>query len=241
MAWFETWFDSPYYPVLYKHRDSAEAEKLVNQIVKQFPVAEFPNVLDAACGKGRHALNLAQKGYKVEAFDLAPTSIAEAQGLVNESVDLIFKVHNILDTFAFDKFDLVTNLFTSFGYFETEIDDMRALRALHDSLNSGGYLIQDFLNTNLVEEDEDWKLQTIDGIVFETKKEIENNKVVKSIKVLDKGETYNFKESVSLFKLQDFERMYKAVGFKIKHVFGDYDFNEFDPHTSPRLIMIAAK
>jgi len=241
MAWFETWFDSPYYPLLYKHRDSAEAEQLVSQITNQFPVTRFPRVLDAACGKGRHALSLAKKGYAVDAFDLAPTSIAAAQNLVNDEVNLTFKVHNILDAYAFDQFDLVTNLFTSFGYFETEIDDMRALRAMHDALKPGGFLIQDFLNTHFVEADEAWKLQSIDGVAFETKKEIENNKVVKSIKVLDNGALFDFKETVSLFKLQDFERMYKAVGFKIEHVFGDYYFNQFNPDISPRLIMIASK
>ncbi len=240
MAWFETWFDSPYYHLLYKHRDEQEAALLVENIAKQFLAEKYPHLLDAACGKGRHALKLAEAGYQVEAFDLSKNSIEEAQKLVSDNLSLIFSVHNILDTYKHKSFDIVSNLFTSFGYFETEIDDMRAMTSLKNALKpENGVIIQDFLNANLVKENDVWQEQIIENVQFKTLKEVENQKVIKHIKIIDGDNKYQFKESVSLFKLSDFECIYKAAGLKIVNIYGDYHFNSFNTESSPRLIIIS--
>ena len=54
--WFEVWFDSPYYPILYQNRNHDEARAFIDQLTKWLEVPEGSNVLDLACGRGRHAI-----------------------------------------------------------------------------------------------------------------------------------------------------------------------------------------
>jgi 2-polyprenyl-3-methyl-5-hydroxy-6-metoxy-1,4-benzoquinol methylase len=80
-SWFSTWFDSPYYHILYEQRDEKEAASFIQALQQKLHIQPGMNVLDAACGKGRHAYNNHQMGYEVCAFDLSVESIAEAKKL----------------------------------------------------------------------------------------------------------------------------------------------------------------
>jgi len=239
MSWYKNWFDTEYYHSLYQHRDESEAEQLVQQIANTFPSADFPSLCDAACGKGRHAKSFADKGFKVDAFDLSANSIAEAKKLV--APHLHFFEHDITQNFGVDKYHIITNLFTSFGYFDMELFDLKSLSAINDALKFDGVFVQDYLNANLVQADDRWQTKKLDGYTFRTKKIIEDNKVKKNIEVVDNGVKHEYQEQVSLFKLRDFEQMYKTTQFEILNVYGDYNFNNFVPDESPRLIIVSKK
>jgi 2-polyprenyl-3-methyl-5-hydroxy-6-metoxy-1,4-benzoquinol methylase len=62
--WFENWFDSPYYHVLYKHRNHQEAKAFINKLVLHLAPVPKAVFLDKACGRGRHTAHLAKKGFK---------------------------------------------------------------------------------------------------------------------------------------------------------------------------------
>lgn len=239
MAWFENWFDTQYYHSLYQHRDETEAERLVQKISEVFPPHKFPKLCDAACGKGRHAKSFHDKGYQVDAFDLSANSIAAAKKM--ETSGLHFFEHDITQSFGVEKYDLITNLFTSFGYFDIDLFDLKALYAINDALSNEGVFVQDYLNANLVKTDEKWQKKELDGYTFLTKKVIEDNKVKKKIEVKDGEKKFEFQEQVSLFKLADFEQMYKTAQFELISVYGDYNFNSFVAVESPRLIMVSKK
>ena len=239
MPWFENWFDTSYYHTLYQHRDEVEAERLVNQIANHFPPDKFPNLCDAACGKGRHAKSFADKGFNVNGFDLSENSIRQAKTLENEKLN--FFVHDITQDFADQKYNIITNLFTSFGYFDAHLFDLQALGAINRALKPQGIFVQDYLNAELVSADESEQEKELDGITFNTHKRIEEDKVIKDITVIDGAETHTYQEKVSLFKLSDFERMYKSTQFELLNVYGDYNFNSFVPQSSPRLIMVSKK
>lgn len=239
MSWFENWFDTSYYHTLYQHRDEVEADRLVSQISTHFPPNKFPNLCDAACGKGRHAKSFADKGFMVDGFDLSENSINMAKELETET--LHFSVHDITQDFANQKYNIVTNLFTSFGYFEVDLFDLQALSAINRSLKPGGIFVQDYLNAQLVVGDQKEQEKELDGIIFRTKKYIKGDKVIKDIAVIDGITERQFQEKVALFKLSDFERMYKATQFELLEVYGSYNFDKFVPESSPRLIMVSRK
>ncbi|MFI0492366.1 SAM-dependent methyltransferase, partial [Flavobacterium sp.] len=115
--WFASWFDTPYYHILYKERNDHEAQIFMDNITHYLNLPENAKVLDLACGKGRHSIYLNQLGYEVVGADLSENSIAEANKSQNET--LKFQVHDMRETFD-DKFDAIFNLFTSFGYFEND-------------------------------------------------------------------------------------------------------------------------
>ena len=71
--WFSSWFDSPYYHLLYASRDEQEAKHFIEALQAHLKIAAGAFVLDAACGKGRHAKMLQRHGMHVEGFDLSHT------------------------------------------------------------------------------------------------------------------------------------------------------------------------
>ena len=153
MAWFETWFDTPYYHILYKDRDFAEAENFITLLINYLNIPKDSKIIDLACGKGRHSVFLNQLGYEVLGLDLSKESISHNKKFENSG--LKFAVHDmrneIYPQISSEKADAVFNLFTSFGYFEKEEDDKKIFQSISNILDDGGFFVLDFLNAKWVE------------------------------------------------------------------------------------------
>lgn len=234
--WFSTWFDTPYYHILYKNRNDEEAQGFMDNITNYLNMPENGTILDLACGKGRHSIYLNQLGYQVTGVDLSENSIAIAQESSNETLQ--FKTHDMREPMN-ETFDAVFNLFTSFGYFDTHEDNIKTLKAIKESINEYGFGVIDFFNAdfiieNLVAEE----TKEIDGITFHIKRSVENKKIIKEIRFEDKGESFFFTEKVSAFTLTDFEEMMEEAGIYLLEIFGDYKLRKFYKSQSERLIMI---
>lgn len=240
--WFKDWFNSPYYHLLYSNRDEKEAASFIDKLVDYLHPSPDATMLDVACGRGRHAKYLADKGFNVTGIDLSEESIAIARKLENDH--LSFFQHDMRLPFRINYFDVVFNFFTSFGYFETRHENENALRTLANSLKPGGRLVLDYLNSvyvaaHLVVDE----VKEKDNVVFDIRREMNKGKFLKEIHILDKKQLlrHTYTESVSAFTRGDFEEMFAMQGLQITDVFGDYHFNAFDEQHSPRLVIIAQK
>ena len=238
-AWFSTWFDTNYYHSLYKNRNESEAELFISNLYKYLNLSN-EYVLDLACGKGRHSVTLNNLGLKVLGVDLSPQSIHSAAHFQNNH--LKFQEHDMREVIDNENFDVVFNLFTSFGYFEIEEDNFKVLRSIYEMLHTNGLLVIDFMNVtktlnSLVKEE----IKVEDNIEFKLKREFDGKFINKNISFTDQGQVYNFQESVRGFTFDDFHNMLKETNFKIEKVFGDFQLNTFDVATSDRLIIIARK
>ena len=137
------------------------------------------------------------------------------------------------------KFDAIFNLFTSFGYFENDADNLTTLKAIQESLTEYGFAVIDFMNVqkvieNLVAEE----VKTVDGIDFHIKRYVKDNHIYKEIDFEDKGEKFHFTEKVQALTLQDFEEMMEEAGIYLLDTFGDYKLKKFFKNESERLIMV---
>lgn len=240
MDWFKNWFDSFYYHKLYRHRNTAEAEEFIDNILAFIKPEKESRILDLACGKGRHSIYLNKKGYNVVGVDLSQNSITEANKSANSS--LHFYPMDMRKLSCDEPFDFVLNLFTSFGYFQNKSENIEVLNGVHSILNDNGILVIDFLNAtkvikNLVPEE----TKNIEGIKFTINRLIEDQTVVKKIGVQDNGQSFDFQERVSMFELADFKAMFEKTGFKLINHFGNYQLDKFDPNTSDRLILVVQK
>ena len=182
--WFASWFDTPYYHILYKDRNYREAQIFMDNLTHYLNLPEKAKVLYLACGKGRHSIYLNQLGFDVIGADLSENSIAIASKNSNET--LHFQVHDMREPFE-EKFDAIFNLFTSFGYFENDDDNLKTLKAMKASLSDYGFGVIDFMNVNqvianLVPEE----TKTIDGIDFHIKRYYIDNHIFKEIDFEDK-------------------------------------------------------
>lgn len=234
--WFASWFDSPYYHILYKDRDYDEAQLFMDNIVHYLNLPEEAKILDLACGKGRHAIYLNQLGFDVTGADLSANSIAAAKKLENKT--LHFQEHDMRLPFE-EKYDAIFNLFTSFGYFENDADNLTTLKAMKESLTEYGFAVIDFMNVdrviaNLVPEE----VKTVDNIDFHIKRYVKDNHIFKKIDFEDQGQKFHFTEKVQALKLQDFETMMEQSDIFLLDIFGDYKLRKFHKTESERLIMI---
>lgn len=196
--------------------------------------------LDLACGRGRHSLTIAQLGYQVTGADLSEQNIATAKK--HESENLHFVRHDMRQTLGSEVFDIVLNLFTSFGYFESFEENERVIDAIFKELKPKGKIVIDFLNADLVEKGiVPGEERVINGVHFRISRSLENEFIVKRIKVEDGREKHQFEERVMALTKRHFTSMFNRRGFEILDIFGNYHLDKFDPETSPRLIIIGRK
>lgn len=240
MSWYRQWFADELYTHLYAHRDVDEARVAVDLFQQVTGVPKDAVVLDLACGTGRHTFELARRGYRVLAADLSPTLLAVAKRKTQKyatTLRLLRADMRQLPLYA--ACDAVVQLFTAFGYFASDEENASVLAEVCASLRPGGWYMLDFLNADELRHSLlPYSRQQLDGIVVEQFRSIEHGRVEKRIVVHGAGERREFRESVRLFTLQDFHRMFRQAGFSDPLVFGDYAGAAFSA-SSPRCIMFA--
>jgi ubiquinone/menaquinone biosynthesis C-methylase UbiE len=239
MSWFAHWFDSPYYHTLYKNRDEKEAQVFIDNLIEYLQIPKGSKLIDIACGKGRHAKYFNQKGMDVVGVDLSPNSINTAKKDENKS--LKFSVHDMREIYKENTFNIVTNLFTSFGYFEDNKDEQKAINAMSSNLKKEGLLIIDFMNVkkviaNLVLNEQ----KTINCIRFDITRQVKDGYILKNIRIIDK-EQQQFQEKVKAITLANYTEFIANAGLKIIDIFGNYKLDNFDEEISDRLILICKK
>ncbi|WP_082041787.1 bifunctional 2-polyprenyl-6-hydroxyphenol methylase/3-demethylubiquinol 3-O-methyltransferase UbiG [Lacinutrix sp. Hel_I_90] len=235
-TWYASWFDTPFYHILYKDRDYDEAETFMTNLTNYLNIPENGKILDLACGKGRHSVYLNKIGYQVTGVDLSENSIRYAKQFENET--LKFEVHNMCKPYS-ETFDAVFNLFTSFGYFDNEEDNLNTIKAIKADLNETGFGVIDFLNSeyiidNLIAEN----TKTVEGIAFHQKRYVHNGYIIKDISFTVNGEAFEFQERVKALTLEDFEALFEEAGVYLLDVFGDHKLNKYHRKQSERLILI---
>jgi len=234
--WFVSWFDTAYYHILYKHRDDSEAHEFMQNLVNNLKFDKDDVLLDLACGKGRHSIYLNSLGYNVVGADLSKNSIELAKAFEKER--LRFVVRDMRRPFK-NKYNAILNLFTSFGFFEDDAEDIKILQNIKDALQPNGVAVIDFMNIkkvvqNLVPNE----TQTIDGVTFQITRYLEKGFVVKEINFEADGEHHTYFEKVKKLDLKKINQYIDSVGFKIKHIFGNYHLDKFDENSSDRLILV---
>ena len=234
--WFSSWFDTPYYHILYKDRGYEEAQLFMKNLTSFLELQPGARILDLACGKGRHSIYLNELGYEVTGVDLSPRSIEYARQFENEG--LHFKVQCMCKPMT-EKFDAVFNLFTSFGYFERDEDNFRTIASIKEELAENGYGVIDFMNVNKVVENlVPQEIKTVKDIEFHLSRAHKNGYILKNIQFEDQGTLFNFTERVKSLTLDDFKEYFSRAGIQICHLFGNYKLEEFNEASSDRLILV---
>jgi SAM-dependent methyltransferase len=235
--WFEEWFGEDYLRI-YQHHDETEAEHVVDLIAGFLEGRPIASVLDLGCGAGRHSRALCERWWTV-GLDLSAALLRIARREMRNDPYVRADMREL--PFAPGSFDLVVNLFTSFGYFEDDAENERVLVCVGSSLREGGTFVIDFLNasevrTDLVPYDE----RVENGITIEQTRTItpDDRFVEKTIRLRERGKEYF--ERVRLLTATDLQRMLAAAGFDVVRQLGDYKGAAWSEH-SPRTIIFARR
>jgi SAM-dependent methyltransferase len=233
MEWFEEWFGEEYLK-LYPHRDEAEATRAVATIGRFVGLRPGWRVLDVACGAGRHARAFRQAGARCVGVDLSATLLRLARKATDAH---LVRADMRLLPIRPGSMDLTVNLFTSFGYFEREVDHTTALREMIATVKPGGWFVIDFLNPSAVRR----KLVPRERVRVESG-EVEVGRSVSAdghyvCKTIITPSGRRFVERVRLFEPEEIGTMLEAEGIDIQHRFGDYDAAPLTGN-SPRTLLL---
>lgn len=238
--WYKDWFNSPYYHLLYSHRDENEAEFFLTRLIQELKIESNARVLDLACGKGRHAIFLSKSGLNVTGVDLSPNNITEASAFSNDK--LRFFVGDMRNELKGEKFNYIFNLFTSFGYFDQDADNLKVLESVYQMLEPDGLFILDFFNASKLSNelcaDESKK---VGQIIFNIHRHSCAKYIEKEIHFEDNGRAFTFTEKVRALDYSTLKNMLDATGLQIITTFGSYSLSQFEENTSDRLIIVAKK
>lgn len=241
MEWFKSWFETSYYHILYKNRNTEEAADFIQRLVTAIKIPAGARALDLACGKGRHSVTLAKLGFEVTGVDLSKNSIESARR--HSLPNLSFAIHDMRKPMD-QRFNAVFNFFTSFGYFDDLADNLEVLKSVSSMLDDDGTFVLDYLNANyakrhlvLTEK------KQIEGVDFEITRKVEDGFIIKTIAVNDASKEFKgeYQEKVADFSLLDFEELMQKTGMRVQTTYGDYDLSPFDAELSPRLILVCEK
>ncbi|NNE35125.1 MAG: class I SAM-dependent methyltransferase [Rhodothermales bacterium] len=242
MTWYEQWFSRDEYDVVYSNRNDEEAVALINLVEQTLATRQGTSILDVGCGRGRHAIEFARRGYDVTGLDLSSRAIEIAKEKAKEAgVTVTFLQGDMRIPVDKQRFDGVVNLFTAFGYFEDWSDHQKAVDAMVAAVKPGGFVVQDFLNPSyvameLIPEDE----RTVGDTLISQRRWIDEGRILKEIVFSSGKESHTFFESVALLEQSDFNTLYKQAGLDLDCVMGDYSGAPYS-ETSPRMILFSRR
>ena len=236
-AWFEEWFNTKYYHILYQDRNEEEAKHFISNLLAFLNLPKNSKILDLACGKGRHSKILNAFSHNVLGVDLSANSILEAKK--EESDTLRFETHDMREVLTNQKFNAVFNLFTSFGYFDSSEENQKVCSSVSKMLHPKGIFVIDFMNASkvirkLIAQEN----KVIGGISFNITRRFDGTHLVKDIQFSDEGRDFHFTERVQALKFEDFKSLL-SPNFTIKETFGSFQLEAFSEDNSDRLIIIA--
>lgn len=246
MTWFEEAFnddyDQIYMPTFTNERNRAEADF----IESVFNVPGESELLDLACGHGRHALILAERHYKVTGIDLSERFIKIARAEAKrKNLDAHFEVGDMRKIHFKNKFDGIYSFFSSFGYFSHR-ENIKVLEGVARSLRKGGKFLLDTVNR-------DWLLHTIEAQPrrweeisphFIYLEDVSFNARTSRIHtrriVLDGVERREINFDLRLYSLSELEELIETAGMRIDSAFGGKDRRPFSV-SSHRMIIVSEK
>jgi SAM-dependent methyltransferase len=239
-TWYEVAF-GPLYPVLYRHRDTEEAQRAVATFADLFEGRD--PVFDVACGGGRYLDAFARRGVDALGMDLSETLLAEAAqshgGRVARADMRRLPVRD-------ESIGAAVNMFTSFGYFEDDAENKAVLGEIARVLRPGGILLLDFLNASriLAAPPGDTR-RSASGYDIEELRSIsdDDRTLIKRVRATPRagGETVGYEERVRLFTRDALTTMASAAGLDVERTCGGYGGEPFDAARSDRLILVCRK
>jgi SAM-dependent methyltransferase len=201
-------------------------------------------ILDLCCGIGRHSVALAEDGYKITGVDITAPYLEQAKvNAQKRGVQIEFLQGDMRDFMRLAYFDLVVNLYTSFGYFEDKEDDYKVLQNVYASLKGGGYFVMEILGKEVIAatfmeeqllEGDDWHVRSVSKILhnwgtIEFKRIITRN-----------SEVSEFVTRHRLYAATEINDMLSSIGFKDICFYGDFSGAPYD-HKAKSMIIVMKK
>ena len=242
--WFEKEdFWNNYAPIMFDASRWAEAPAVADSVCKIAGLSKGARILDAGCGPGRIAVELATRGLEVTGVDLIQSELdAAAESASAEGVDLELIKADLRSFKSEKKFDCAINLYTSFGYCDTIEEDVQILKSIFDSVRDGGFFILENISREIAIKD------FTEGEWFERagKTVLTDFGVVGAWEGLrshwilldnETGERIEHEFIQRLYSAVELKRIMLGIGFKSAEIYGDFDFSPYNQNARTMVIV----
>jgi len=225
-------------------REAAAVEETAQMCILA-DVEPGTRVLDLCCGPGRHAVEFAKRGCAVTGVDLTQPYLEHARQRAKAAGVQIELVHEDMRRFVRpEAFDLITNLYSSFSYFEDPEDDLLAIKNIWRSLAPGGLLVMDLMGKEVVAamfQQRNWQ-QLPDGTLWLEERAILDGwrRIRNRWTIIRDGRSVQHVLEHTLFSGQELQQLLERGGFEEVALCGEFDGSQYD-ETSERLVAVARK
>ncbi|MBC7473802.1 MAG: class I SAM-dependent methyltransferase [Candidatus Sericytochromatia bacterium] len=244
MSWTEAFFGKYYLkthlPILTEQKTNLEVD-FIESVLK---LEKGSKILDIPCGHGRHANQLAKRGYQVTGIDNQPDFIDLAK--VESDSNSTFQTQDMRTINFKNEFDAVINLFTSFGYFSEE-ENLSFLKKMVDSLKIGGKLLIDTVNREWTMNhtgkiNQAWLVYPPDNITFLANNSFDvfTSRIYSAQVIVDQGERYEQNQDIRLYSFTEIKMYLGMMGMELLQVFGNMNKDDYSV-TSNSMVILCQK
>jgi len=231
-------------PVLFNQQRQSSAQEEVEKTVKLLQMEGQAKILDLCCGQGRHSLEFSRRAFDVIGVDRTEAYIEKAK-LEAEKLNLnaTFILGDMREYCVPNNFDIIINLFGSFGYFENPDDDQKVITHMYRSLRAGGrFLIEtagkEILARNFQERD--WS-EVGDLLVLSERKVSQHWGRIETRWIVIQGtKRVEHRVSVRSYSAVELSSLLFDCGFSIVRIYGSLDGAEYD-QMAQRLVVVGQK
>jgi SAM-dependent methyltransferase len=244
MAWWDTYFDEWYLRMFEAVLSPDRTAQEVAGVITLLDLRPGARILDLCCGQGRHAVPLAQAGYRVIGLDRSRYLLEEAQRATASAQVEVHWVRGDMRWLPWHgEFDACINLFTAFGYFDEEAQNQQVLQQVYNALRPGGFFFLDLSNRDyhlLQMWPRAWHRQGKAIVLEENEFNARTCRFKMTFTWLEGEKVHSLAHSVRSYTAPELVAMLQAAGLVARQVCGDFDGSEFSLH-SKRLIVVAQK
>jgi SAM-dependent methyltransferase len=245
MEWFEDEeFWRELYPYMFPAERFAAAPDQVNQVLG-LSGCSGGKVLDLCCGPGRHSVEFAKRGLEVTGVDRSRFLLDHARERARDAGVSVEWVQEDMRRFRRPAtFDLACNIFTSFGYFADEADDLRVLQNVQESLRDGGVFVIDVISKERLARN--WKDSLVteyaDGTLLFQRPQLREdwNRLENEWVLVKDGRSRSFRFQHTIYSGRELKDRLLACGFRPVQLYGDLEGSCYGLDAQ-RLVVVARK
>jgi SAM-dependent methyltransferase len=241
--WWRSWF-GPGYLALYDQFLGERTPVEIDQLEALIALRPPKRILDLPCGQGRHAIELARRGYDVTGVDLSPFMLKVAEERARAAgVRARWLAGDMREPVGGEKFDVVLNLFTSLGYFADATDDRRVVAAAAAMLVPGGRFVLELINGERVMvrfQEREWFTVGQAAVVERRSLDRSTRRMVVERTVTTPDETDVNLHAIRLYSGHDVTAILKEAGFGRVDLYGDWSGEPLTPE-SLRVLAVGTK
>lgn len=218
----------------------------VSGVVRLLKAVQSESILDVPCGYGRHSIELAKRGFSVHGIDINAVHLNAASKQANSAnLKIQFTKQCMLDLSLNDQYDAVINMFYSFGFFDTDEENMQVLRNFKQALKPGGrFLMHTDVNIPRIaagtyKTDEARHLPSGDMLHIQDRYNA-TTKRIEGVWRIEKDRSITEKAySVRVYDEDEFKAMCLQAGFSSCVSYGDWHGNPYHTTDSEEIIFVA--